>query len=123
MYKEVVIMTGNDSNVNKFIPKIPETRTEIVLNQEQQKLQEQTEQKSATEKVIETVKEAPKAIKEEVVPTIHASGSKDGRGSPKIVQRDKETHREAMDLQRQRAEAQKRTLMEDASNTPQCEVL
>ena len=82
-------MTDN----NKFIPKIPETRTEIVLDQEQQTFQEQ---KSTTEKAIE-------AVKETVVPTVHASEDKNkgkgnssssGRGSPKIVQKD--TYAEAM---------------------------
>ena len=53
------IMTDN----NKFIPKIPETRTEMVLDQEQQTPQEQ---KSTVEKAVESVKEA-------VVPTVYAS--------------------------------------------------
>jgi len=74
-------MTDN----NKFIQKMPETyEVRFVENQEQQRQQEQTEQKSITEKA-----------KEAVVPTVHASDSKedkgssnDGRGSPKIVQAD-----------------------------------
>jgi len=74
-----MIMTDN----NKFIPKLPETKIEIVLNQEQQTSQEQ---KSTTEKAVDSVKEA-------VVPTVYASdskgkGSSNGRGSPKIVQKD-----------------------------------
>lgn len=52
-------MTGN----NKFIPKLPETKTEIVLSQEQQNPQEQ---KSIVEKAVETVKEM-------VIPSVYAS--------------------------------------------------
>ena len=82
------------NNNNKYIPKLPETKTEIILNQEQQIPKEQ---KFTTEKVVDSVKKAS----EIVVPTAYASDDKDkgkgsgsGRGSPKIVQKD--THAEAM---------------------------
>ena len=52
-------MTDN----NKFIPKLPETKTEIVLNQEQQTPQEQ---KPITEKAFE-------AVKEMVISSVYAS--------------------------------------------------
>ena len=88
-------MTDN----NKYIPKLPETKAEIVLNQEQQNLQEK---KPIVEKAVETVADTSSAIKETVLPTVHASDDKNkgkssssnGRGSPKIVQKD--THAEAM---------------------------
>lgn len=63
-------MTDN----NKFIPKLPETKTEIVLNQEQN--QPQTEQS--------TVKKLTETAKETVIPTVHASDE------PSREQRDKE---------------------------------
>jgi hypothetical protein len=56
-------MTDN----NKFIPKLPETKTEIALNQEQQNLQEQN---STAGKVVE-------AVKETVVPAVYASDDDD----------------------------------------------
>jgi len=62
-------MTDN----NKFIPKIPETKTEIILNQEQQSQQEQSQQKSTTEKVLETFTPVVVAAKETIVPSVHAS--------------------------------------------------
>jgi len=62
-------MTDN----NKFIPKIPETKTEIVIDQKQQ---EQAEQKNP---ITEKVKEA-------VVPTVHASDDdKEGNEGAKQV--------------------------------------
>jgi len=88
------------NNNNKFIPipKLPETKTEYVLNEEQPR---QQEQKSATEKIVDSVTNVPSVVKEAVVPAIHASDDKDkgkgsssGRGSPKIVQKD--TYAEAM---------------------------
>jgi hypothetical protein len=91
--KEVVIMTDNKDlkYVQQFNnqPYIPETRTEYVLNEEQPQ-QGQGEQKSTTEKVVETVAPVVATAKEELLPTVHASDDKnkenDGRGSPKIVQ-------------------------------------
>lgn len=85
-------MTDN----NKFIPKIPETyEVRFVENQERQGQGEQSQQKSTTEKVVEAVANVPSVVKENVVPSVHASDSKedkgssnDGRGSPKIVQAD-----------------------------------
>jgi len=56
-------MTDN----NKFISKLPETKTEIVLNQEQQTSQEQ---KPIIEKAVESIKET-------IVPTVHASDDDD----------------------------------------------
>src|SRR3954469_24904513 len=59
-------MTDN----NKFIPKLPETKTEIILNQEQQTSQEQ---KSTTEKAVDSVKKVTETVKEAVIPTVYAS--------------------------------------------------
>jgi len=104
-------MTDN----NKFIPKLPETKTEIILNQEQQTPQEQ---KPITEKAFE-------AVKETVVPTVHASEDKNkgkgsssssGRGSPKIVQKD--THAEAMRHERFEQEQARQQNLKDSG----CEV-
>jgi hypothetical protein len=55
-------MTGFNNN-NKFIPKLPETKTQIILNQEQS--QPQAEQS--------TVKKLTETAKETVIPTVHAS--------------------------------------------------
>jgi hypothetical protein len=60
-------MTDN----NKYIPKLPETKTEMVLNQEQN--QPQTEQKSTTQKATETVANVVSSAREAVIPTVHAS--------------------------------------------------
>lgn len=79
---EINIMADN----SKFIPKIPETRTEIILNQEQQTPQEQ---KSTTEKVADSIKNVSEVAKETIIPTAYTSDDKNnGRGSPKIVQED-----------------------------------
>jgi len=66
-------MTDN----NKYIPKLPETKTEIVLNQEQQNLQEP---KSTAGKVVE-------AVKETVVPAVYASDrdSEQKEGAKKAI--------------------------------------
>jgi len=64
--KEIKIMTDN-----KYIPKLPETRTQIILNQGQ--TQPQTEQKSTTEKAVESIANVASAAKETVIPTVHAS--------------------------------------------------
>jgi len=91
----------------KFIPKLPETKTEIVLNQEQQNLQEQ---KPIVEKAVETVADTSSAIKETVLPTVHASDDKNkgkgkesssGKGSPKIVQADNKWVRDSVSAQRE----------------------
>jgi len=88
-------MTGINEN-NKYIAKQLETyEVRFVENQEQQNQQEQSQQKSTTEKVVEAVANVPSTVKETVVPSVHASDSKedkgssnDGRGSPKTVQAD-----------------------------------
>ncbi|CAH1760398.1 5642_t:CDS:2 [Entrophospora sp. SA101] len=86
------IMTGINEN-NKYIPKTPETYE--VRFVEQQNQQEQSEQKSTAGKAAESVANVPSTVKEAIVPSVHASDSKedkgssnDGRGSPKIVQAD-----------------------------------
>jgi len=67
-----------DNNINKFIPKLPETETKIVLNQEQQTPQEQ---KPITEKAVDTIKNIPETI----IPVAHASDKDEGKEGAKQV--------------------------------------
>jgi len=55
---------------NKFIPKMPETRTEIVQEQ-------QLTQRSITKKVVDSVTNAFSTIGEAIVPTVYAASDED----------------------------------------------
>lgn len=59
---------------NKFIPKIPEIKTEMMLSHRQPR---QQEKKSTAEKLVESVKQASETAKEIVISTFYAEPDSD----------------------------------------------
>jgi len=59
---------------SKFIPKIPEIKTEMVFNHGQPR---QQEQKFPAEKLVESVKQVSETAKETVISTVYAKSNSD----------------------------------------------